>query len=54
MLKGQDFPGAFCPEPPSGLHHQPFADLNHLRANFMTIFHEIKHPKTQFLFKNGH
>ena len=55
------FSGAVPPESPSGLHHQPAAELMSHPAplpafynNFVILFHEIEHSKTQSLFKNRH
>ena len=60
MLRGHKFSGALPPETPQGLRHEPVAELRALETptsilnNFVIIFHEIKHSKTQSLFKNKH
>ena len=63
MLKGQHISWALPPESPLELHHQPDVELTSYPSpsppptfynNFVIIFYEIEHSKTQSLLKSGH
>ena len=60
MYKGQNFSKALPSEPPPGLCHELVAELAipedlylHFN-NFVIVFHEMQHLKTQSLFRNGY
>ena len=56
-VKKQIFSGPLPPEPPLRLRHEPTAEFTtppHSHLHFSIACYEIKHLKTQSLFKNGH